>query len=75
VTHQYFLIIVCPQRCLCVLLGHSALVHELFQPCKLLGGDFCVAQKKRHPATAEAVFSLRWSVRCPYDEEESEVGL
>jgi hypothetical protein len=33
----------CPQRSLCMLLGHSVLLHESFQSCILLDRAFCVA--------------------------------
>jgi hypothetical protein len=33
----------CPQRSLCVLLGHVVLVHGSFESCTLLGGAFCIA--------------------------------
>jgi hypothetical protein len=38
---QFFL--ACPQRSLCVLCGHSVLVHESFGSCTLLGRAFCIA--------------------------------
>jgi hypothetical protein len=43
VTLQFFLAY--PQRSLCVLLGHSALVYESFELCMLLGTAFCAAHR------------------------------
>jgi hypothetical protein len=39
--HHFFL--ACPQRSLCMLLGHSVLVHESFESCKPLCGALCKA--------------------------------
>jgi hypothetical protein len=59
VTRQFFL--ACPQRSLCVLLGHSVLVHESFEYCTFFGGAFCVAH--RALLNAEFVHNCRIEVR------------
>jgi hypothetical protein len=43
VASQFFL--ACPQQNLCMLLGHSVLVHETFEPCMFLRGAFRVAHR------------------------------
>jgi hypothetical protein len=41
VIRQFFL--ACPRRSLCMVLGHTVLVHDSFESFMLLGGAFCVA--------------------------------